>query len=164
MMHRNCIVFIIVTIGIPLAGLMAYFSLNYSGFCFAQMRYLSNEEKFQSVFEAYIKNKKTEGTDNMKEKSHTSTEDKTFEEYVKKNPDCCKINPGGPYDLPPPSFLDRITGYNSGDVIVMDFKKTYLDKNGKQKLKEYQAQYVMQNCGKIKWRNYFVKKIDNIGE
>ncbi|WP_289501406.1 hypothetical protein [Gloeocapsopsis sp. IPPAS B-1203] len=33
-------------------------------------------------------------------------------------------------------FLDRILGYNSGDVVVINFKVRYLDKNGLLKIGE----------------------------
>jgi hypothetical protein len=135
----------------PLAVLLLYFGLNYSGFCFVQMRHLSNEEKFQSVFDYHFETRRIKNDADKKEQLHTFVEDNNFEEYFKKNPECCKINPGGPYELPPPSFLDRITGYNSGDVIVMNFRVSYLDKNGKQTFKKYQVEHIMQNCGKVKW-------------
>ncbi|MGB3207697.1 MAG: hypothetical protein WBB28_22155 [Crinalium sp.] len=139
-------------VGIPLTVLIAYFGLNYSGFCFAEMRYLSDIEKIKSVFNYQIEHRIPERiiNQNQKEKLYTYIGTKNFEEYVKENPDCCTINPGGPYEIAPPSFLDRITGYNSGDVVVINFKGHYLDKNGKQEITQYQAAYFLLNCGKVK--------------
>lgn len=115
------------------------------------MRYLSDREKFKSVFNYQIEHRLPERIIYQKENFiYTYIGTKNFDEYVKENPDCCTINPGGPYDLPPPSFLNRITGYNSGDVVVINFQGHYIDKNGKPIIKQYQAEYFLQNCGKIK--------------
>ena len=146
---RACLLTFTLLVGIPLTVIATFFGLNYSGFCFAQMRYLSNEEKLKSVFNYQIENKIYEKVFNQK-KYYTYVGTKSFDEYVKKYPDCCTINPGGPYEFGQSSPLYRITGYNSGDVIVINFKGRYLDRNGNQKFQQYKAAYYLLNCGKVK--------------
>lgn len=152
MLHRTCLLRIFLFIKIPLTILSIYFSLNYSGFCFAKMRYLSDYEKIQGAFDFQNhQNKIPAIIPGKKEQLYDYIRYKNFDEYIKENPDCCSINPGGVYDLPPPDYLDRIFGFHSGDAIVINFKARYLDENGKQRLKEYQVEHAVQNCGQIKW-------------
>jgi hypothetical protein len=149
--YRACMFNCWLIVGIPLTVLVAYFALNYSGFCLAQMRYLSDEEKFKLVFDYHIGNRIPEKIVNKTEQLYTYIGHKSFDEYIKENPECCTINPGGPYELPPPSFSDRITGHNSGDIIVIELTARYLDEKGKERLKEYKVEQALQNCGKIRW-------------
>jgi hypothetical protein len=149
MIHRTCL---FLFIGIPLTVLIPYFGLNYSGFCFAKMRYISDEEKFQSAFDFQNNRNKIFATiPGKKEQFYDYIKYENFDEYIKENPDCCSINSGGAYDLPRPHFLDRIFGFDAGNAIVINFKARYLDENGKQRLKAYQVAHVVQNCGKVKW-------------
>lgn len=51
-----------------------YLSLNYSGFCFSEMRYLSDEEKIKRAYEnKYV------------------SKHKKYEEMIKEHPNCCKV-------------------------------------------------------------------------
>jgi hypothetical protein len=152
MIHRTSLLPVFLFIGIPLSILSIYFSLNSSGFCFAKMRYLSDYEKLQGAFDFQNHRDKIPAIiPGKKEQLYDYIRYKSFDEYIKQNPDCCSINPGGPYDLPPPDFLDRIFGFHSGDAIVINFKARYLDEIGKQRIKEYKVEHAVQNCGQFKW-------------
>ncbi|MBN3890801.1 MAG: hypothetical protein HWQ43_17140 [Nostoc sp. JL31] len=140
-MHRICVLAIFLFIGLPITILSIYFSLNYSGFCFAKMRYLSDEERFGMVFD--YQNERTD----LGRSSYNYIKYASFDEYIKENPDCCSINPGGPYEIRHSSFLDRIFGYDARDVIVMNFKVRYLDENGKKRVFETHFENTLQNCG-----------------
>ncbi|MEA5601723.1 hypothetical protein [Nostoc sp. UHCC 0252] len=141
MIHRNSFLPIFLFVGIPLTVLFAYFGLNYSGFCFAKMRYLSDEERFRMVFD--YQNERTDlGRSTYKYIKYAS-----FDEYIKENTDCCSINPGGPYEIRQSSFLDRIFGYDARDVIVINFKVRYLDETGNQRAFETRFENTLQNCG-----------------
>ncbi len=72
----------------------------------------------------------------------------SFEQFMEMNPNCCAIDPGGPYEVGHSYFFDRITGYDSGRVLVSTFALRYLDENGEQKSQEITTEYVLQNCGK----------------
>ena len=73
------------------------------------MRWLSKTEKIESVFN-YLNNRGKLTIDTFENgvltiKSHKYIKYDSFEEYVKKYPNCCAVNPGGGYDLPPPSTI-----------------------------------------------------------
>ncbi len=140
--------------GLPLILFSIYASLNYSGFCFDEMRYLSDEEKIRTVFEMR----------NQQDTIYVKTEDRgwqryeqvkyeSFEQFMKMNPNCCALDPGGPYELPPPDFIDRITGYNSGEVMARKYTLYYLDENDRQIPKKYNTLSFISNCGRIKYWN-----------
>ena len=138
--------------------LFVYFGLNYSGFCFAEKRYLSNEEKIREEFD-YQNSRDTLPLDNPPDPKHVLDKSfggynlahikyKSFDEYIALYPECCSVNPGGPYEVSPEEFLDRILGYNSSDVVVINFKVRYLDENGSLKTGEKRFDNYLQNCGK----------------
>ena len=143
-------------VGGVLLILSVYFSLNYSGFCFAEMRYLSNEEKIRAEFD-YQNSRDTLPLDSppdpkqVKDKSFDGynlahIKYKSFDEYIALYPECCSVNPGGPYEVSPTEFLDRIFGYNSGDVVVINFQVRYLDENGSLKTVENRFENYSPNC------------------
>jgi hypothetical protein len=144
-------------VGGVLLIIFIYFGLNYSGFCFAEMRYLSDEEKIRAVFD-YQNSRNTLPLDNAPDPKHVKDKSfdgynlahikyKSFDEYIALYPECCSVNPGGPYEVPPAKFLDRIFGYNSGDVVVINFHVRYLDENGSLKTVENRFENYLQNCG-----------------
>ncbi|MBC1235979.1 hypothetical protein [Nostoc sp. 2RC] len=141
MIDRTFLLPVLVLIGIPLSVLFAYFGLNYSGFCFAKMRYLSDEERFRMVFD--YQNERTD----LGRSSYNYIKYESFDEYIKENPDCCSINPGGPYEIRQASFLNRIFGYDAPDVIVIKFKVRYLDETGNKRAFETHFENTLQNCG-----------------
>ncbi|MBD2244813.1 hypothetical protein [Nostoc sp. FACHB-888] len=132
-------------VGGVLLILFIYFGLNYSGFCFAEMRYLSNEEKIRAVFD-YQNSRDTLPIKNFPDPKHIKY--KSFDEYIALYTKCCSVNPGGPYEVPPTKFLDRILGYDSGDVVVINFKVRYLNENGSLETAEVRFDNYLQNCGK----------------
>ena len=125
--------------------LLVYFGLNYSGFCFAEKRYLSNEEKIRAEFD-YQNSRDVLPIANFPDPKHIKY--KSFDEYIALYPECCPDNPGGPYEVPPAKFLDRILGYNSGDVVVINFQVRYLDENDSLKTVENRFENYSRNCGK----------------
>lgn len=125
--------------------LFVYYGLNYSGFCFAEKRYLSDEEKIRAEFD-YQNSRDTLPLDNPPNSEHIKY--KSFDEYIALYPKCCAVNPGGSYEVSPVEFLDRIFGYNSGDVVVINFQVRYLDENGSLKTVENRYENYSRNCGK----------------
>jgi hypothetical protein len=141
----GCCIFL----AVPLTIIVGCASLNYSGFCFDKNRYLSDEEIFRMQFDSLSKQKtvpiktKDKGTQRYEQVKYES-----FEQFMEMNPNCCAIDPGGPYEVGHSYFFDRITGYDSGRVLVSTFALRYLDENGEQKSQEITTEYVLQNCGK----------------
>jgi hypothetical protein len=116
---------------------ISYFGLNYSGFCFDEMRYLSQEDKVRAVFDDLNNQKEIRKIKHIKYKS--------FDEYLKENPDCCVVNPSYT-DLPAPSLINRLFGYYSGDYVRIKYKMRYLDTNGKLKIQELVDDSLLGNC------------------
>ncbi|MBD2247727.1 hypothetical protein [Nostoc sp. FACHB-888] len=131
-------------VGGVLLILFVYFGLNYSGFCFAEKRYLSNEEKIRAEFD-YQNSRNILPIENFPVPKHIKY--KSFDEYIALYPECCSVNPGGPYEVSPEKFLDRILGYNSGDIVVINFHARYLNKNGKIETVETRLENYSGNCG-----------------
>ncbi|MEH2230241.1 MAG: hypothetical protein V7K71_11445 [Nostoc sp.] len=148
-MNRTYFLAIFLLIGFPLTILSIYFSLNYSGFCFAKMLYLSEEEKIKLAFYSLNNAEQLRIKIAGKMQYHEFIKYKSFDEYIKENPDCCTISPpGGPETLPD-SFLTRILGLHSGEGIRIKFKVRYLDENGLQISQEITTGIALQNCGKV---------------
>ncbi len=141
----DCCIFL----AVPLTIIVGCASLNYSGFCFDKMRYLSDEDIFRMQFDSLSQQKtvpiktKDKGTQRYEQVKYES-----FEQFVEMNPNCCAIDPGGPYEVGHSYFLDRITGYDSGRVLVSTFTLHYLDEKDEQRSQEITTEYVLQNCGK----------------
>ena len=74
-----------------------------------------------------------------------------FDEFLAKHPNCCQVDPGGPYDMGTPSFINRITGYDSGSVISFKFNEEYIEPNGNVLTQEIEIVDSLQNCGESRW-------------
>lgn len=130
--------------GLPTVVLFAYFGLNYSGFCFEKMRYLSDKEQIKLVF-GYQNSRQTlfiPGKGNIEHIPYES-----FEQYAQRYPDCCAVNSGGAYGVPPANFFERILGYDSNDIVVINFYARYDDESGHQQIEKIQFENVLTNCG-----------------
>lgn len=149
MTHHTCLSRFFQLVGIPSIALIAYFGLNYSGFCFTKIRYLGTEEKIRLAFEELnaagrlridIPGKEPKDVEFVKYKS--------FDEYIKENPNCCTFYAsGGSPELPPPTWLQRICGYHSGTFVRIYYKVRYFDDNGKLKSQVIKADSALRNCG-----------------
>ncbi|MFN6569123.1 hypothetical protein [Dendronalium sp. ChiSLP03b] len=154
MINRILFLAIFIFIGIPLTFLSIFYSLNYSGFCFAKMRYLSDEEKLRIAFDYNNREDELPVYVGQKVKYYEHIKYASFDEYIKENPDCCSIIHGETYKIAQslfiekPLFLDRITGRGFRNLIVINFKVRYLDDNGNQKVQEVRFGNTLRNCGR----------------
>ena len=129
-----------------------FFSLNYSGFCFREFRYLSSEEKMESLFNIWNKStRKSFLIDGEYKVLERKNKYANFDEFLAKHPNCCEVDPGGPYDMGASFFIDRITGYDSGSVIRFRFHEEFIDPDGNVLIKEVQVLDRLQNCGESYW-------------
>lgn len=132
--------------------IISFLAINYSGFCFKSMRKIDSTEKIKITFEQWNKMKKIRANIDGKELLVLRySEYKDFKDFLDKNPDCCKVNPTGSFDLPPPSFWDRVTGYHSGETVVLDFFTDVVDKSRRVRKAKVRIERNFQNCGEIKW-------------
>jgi hypothetical protein len=142
-------------LGVPLLNLIYGGIMNYSGYCFAENRYLTADEKIRITFNHINSKPKTtirigEGSNSVV-KSFERIPYSSFEEYVKQNPDCCSVGKKVFSDLPPPDFFDRISGYNSEKIVVLNYKSNYFDTEiNSLNAVEFTFYYVLTNCGNIK--------------
>lgn len=125
---KKKILYEIAILTLPLGIILSvFFTLNYSGFCFKEFRYLSDRELMESLFNiwnsSYLDNVNFEILERKNRYAN-------FDEFLAKHPNCCEVDPGGPYDMGAPFFIDRITGYDSGKVISFEFKEEYIYPDG----------------------------------
>ncbi|NEQ39499.1 MAG: hypothetical protein F6K40_25865 [Okeania sp. SIO3I5] len=133
-------------LGVSFGLFMLYAGLNYSGFCLAQIRYLSDEDKFRKEFERFNQLDTTfiperQNNENGGQR-YKRIKYESFEQFMESNPDCCTVRPSGIASL----WL-RITGVHSGEVTVMKYTVYYLDENGERRSRESKRQIILQNCG-----------------
>lgn len=128
------------------------FTLNYSGFCFSKFRYLSSKEKMESLFNIWNKsvfdNIVIDGEFKVLERKNRYA---NFDEFLEKHPNCCEIDPGGPYDMGAPFFINRIMGYDSGTIISFKFNEEYIEPDGNIITQEINVLDSLQNCGESRW-------------
>ena len=74
-----------------------------------------------------------------------------FDEFLEKHPNCCEINPEGGYDTDPPNLINRITGFDSGKRILLEFNEKLIAPDGSILTKEIQIVDRLQNCGESRW-------------
>ncbi len=135
-------------------SLTIFFGLNYSGFCFSEMGYLSDKKKIKLFFDL-INSKDSILLDNPNYSNNTKSNYikikpyKSFEEYIKKYPDCCGVNIKSGYDIPPPELLDRIFGYDSGDVVSVNYYAIKKDMSSTEKTVLFKFEERVQNCGML---------------
>jgi hypothetical protein len=124
-------------------------SLNYSGFCMSRGWWLGDEERIRIVIEEINRQyklpieTKTEGTKYYIQEKYESVED-----FLNKNPNCCKVTSSGYFDLPAPNFLDRVMGNRFPKVINISFLAHYIDESHKPVIVSLKFPTMQTNCGK----------------
>ncbi|NJL84628.1 MAG: hypothetical protein HC890_19965 [Chloroflexaceae bacterium] len=112
---------------------------------------MSDKEKIESVFN-YQNARSNLYVDIPGEglKLYPHTKYKNFDKYLEIHPACCKVDPGGPYEVGQSFFEDRILGYDSGDVIVIDFEVRYWNNKDQRKSKKERFENTLTNCGIVR--------------
>lgn len=149
-------------IGVPVILLLLFFGLNYSGFCFPEMRFLSDYERCERFFDEKEEDKwfriwldDDRGSIPLEYYSVKKIPYKSFESFIKKYPKSCDINGKAPYELAPTSFIDRITGFNAVKTITMEINTNYIDKDGVKKSEVFYYEDHTDNCGGIRRYPFF---------
>ncbi len=122
-------------------------SLNYSGFCIAEGRYLSDEEKIEKVINSNLipYSEYIFDVNNLK-KSNPIERYKNVQEFLEKNPNCCFMDIKQAADAGPPSFWSRIFNTYT-NVIVANYHEWFIDKNSNPNPKPKQRLFFIDNCG-----------------
>ncbi len=142
-------------LGVPLLNFTYTGIMNYSGYCFAENRYLTTDEKFRIAFNFINDNPKTyiripEGQ-NYDFKIVPRIPYSSFEEYALKNPDCCSIGKRVPSEMPPELFEERIFGLDSGKTITLYYLTNYFDPDNNYYGRVNHIYYfVLTNCGRVR--------------
>ena len=144
--------FILLTVLVLLTlRVLLWGGLNMTGFCWAEKRWLSDEERINLLITRIIQQK----TVNLSAYSDQTVSFGVYpvlqyasvEDFRRVNPACCVINPVGPYELGKPRFIDRSTGFNSGKTIRIKYTQRYQDDNGQVKSKNLELLTYQTNCG-----------------
>lgn len=143
---------------LSVGGFVWWAGMNYVGYCHAEHRFLSDEEKINSAIEFALYgyppsiSKEIEVNVNgvFQKREHWYIPEhpikyQNLKEFMLINPECCRLSmqtgEGGM-----PSLLDRITGYVSTYVIVK-FKVRYLDEQQVEKYGDAGLAIAIKNCG-----------------
>ncbi len=105
-----------------------------SGFCFSQMRYLSDRELIVAAIRYNKSEMKIDGTD------------KSIREFLERKPDCCNV------DRQPPSrtFLDVCLGFNVSEVLL----NYEMASPNFPKEPYYEGYFSVSSCGTVLKRKY----------
>ena len=125
--------------------------LNYSGFCWEQGRWLSDEEKIKIfIFIHFLSTNDYIGTvtdftgKEPIEKKNQSSIYKSFEDFIEQNPNCCHLNILESADSGPPTFWTKVKGGYSNTIII-NYGKNHKIYNGTNPDKSI---FYIDNCGK----------------
>ena len=156
--------------------LIIFLGLNYFGFCFDRMRFLSDEEKVKLAINNVLTEYPSKGfSEKFYRTLPKSDQDNdlylygngssggvpkhpiaymSLEEFVSLNPNCCQVTQDyhAKYkdDLGGDSttFWSRVTGRKTS-VVVVQYSLLYRDKAGKMQSKGMEFYSGMTNCGKL---------------
>lgn len=151
-----------ILLSLLIAAATAFFALNYLGFCFSGMRFLSDDEKIKVVVEQIltmyprrdevvdmvsIVNGKQVRT-RVKRDPENPIPYRDIDEFFKLNPNCCKVSKqvqdeGGWMAA---DLADRMCGRVSDFVDVTYFVR-YRDAHGVEQKKAIRTMPALSNCG-----------------
>ncbi len=134
-----------------LAPLWIVAGLNYSGFCWEQKRWLSEEEKIhRAIVDRFVSSSNYRVQvahsvgDTLVEKENLSTPYSSFEDFISANPNCCSLNISESADSGPPTFWTKVKGGYS-DTAVIHYGKAHRTFDGSNPSKS--VSYI-DNCGR----------------
>lgn len=139
------------------ASLLAIFTLamlEFSGFCFGKMRWLSTQEKIDIAVQYVLRRgdfspQYWDVDRTLKTKEPRPISYASVAEFRKANPGCCEVVDLGP-DGFSPSIIDRLTGH-AACMVRVRYSVQYIDKTGALSRSELKELYpVIKNCG-IAW-------------
>lgn len=135
-----------------------WMGMNYNGYCHAEGRYLSDEERINSAVQYVLDrypptiSKQIEVNDNgvVQKRDYWYAPEKPvmykdINDFMLINPECCRIGMSAG-ESGPANVLDRLTGYVSSYVIVR-YKVRYLEEKNEKYAMDGTA-VAIKNCGR----------------
>lgn len=159
--HWILSLFIFVILPITAVQIIIPARLNYSGYCWEQNRWLSDEEFLLAIAEKAEVGKVLQ--DIKKEKGNISKED--IKNFLKENPECCIFTRGYTEKIDGEiiGFISRISGFNYASAQV-EYKRTDEDRkmNGWDE-DYYQESLSVDACAKITFTSGWAINKDEYG-
>jgi len=128
-----------------------FFTLNYLGFCYSTMRFISDQEKIEAAVRWTIRKesvvipiKTDRGT------TYTSVPFErysTVQDFLRRNPSCCRVGITSGDDIPKPSFIRRILGLYA-DIVEVNLTVSYTT-NGESKVVPVRRSWAVTACGRV---------------
>lgn len=130
---------------LPLMFLMLG-SLNYSGICYSQKRWLSDEEIIRAaVFQANARSTRV-----IRGDARVAIPYESVDDFLAANPGCCSMGHDGGGEGPrePFSTFEKLTGFG-GEVVTVKFTAKYIDEYGRQQPVRLRLTLAVTNCGVV---------------
>jgi hypothetical protein len=139
--------------GCVMVPVFAWPVLSYSGFCLAQMQFLSDDDYFDVAISQTIHLTshpvETRGPNGVGYKYVRPIQYKDVAEFREANPTCCKFVPhNSGLEVGYVSFFDQLLGLAARSV-HLTYKLNYLDADGHRQSVTTAAQMVIGNCGRV---------------
>ncbi len=133
----------------PLLWFFGYSAVNLTGYCIAEKRFLSDDEKIGRAIMQIERRSNFSHYENGRINIWPRIKYESVNDFLAKNPNCCRLNPDEP----------RETGYSFGnaiygsahDIIVLEYKARYMDENGNEQSVQVREDNVVGNCGRLLW-------------
>ncbi len=150
--HQLKLISIYALLSVPVLYLGTKAILNYKGYCFAEGKFLANNYLHDSAIQILISRGSLLDWKSFSEEKSISQSSvpkyKSFVNFKKDNPNCCKLGPLFGGDYPPPALIDRITGY-AGYTVFLTHTVIVNDINSPKKKQQRTDRVVLSNCGEI---------------
>lgn len=133
-------------------------ALNYSGFCMAEGRWLSDEERIRiglpdsklllggqgnvSITDNGKQSGKWMGSEMVEIIPYANIED-----FIQRNQNCCEVDRNLSGDFPPVSWIDVVLG-RFATKIRKTYTVHYIDKTQTHRTQEIKSEFIQTNCGK----------------
>ena len=127
--------------------LILFVTLNYSGFCWDEFKFFSKEEQIRRVFNGYNSRSTAYVEINGKgKKLQKANLYASFEEFIAKHPNCCRIRDRQVFPDDSSRFFALITGTYYSRV-WFEFDDEFIDENGNIVVGKAKLYDVIGNCG-----------------
>ena len=148
---RNLKLLVLFVIGGTAVLAIGSMSLGYAGFCYDEGRFLSDDEHYNSAIDHLIRRPRVlvreEVDGKLIKKDYDKVRYEDADEFLRRNPDCCRIVPGGGDDYIPVTFWRRMTGL-AYKVVLVEYAERIRDE-GRVREVSLRRQITTNQCGDV---------------